>query len=105
MKFNPHPKQEEFYNDTSDRVLYGIPNHINKLGERIMEGQIRKVVHDKGFGFIRGNDNQDYFFHRDEYTGRWDDLVIMYNQNSGIKVSFIPNKGPKGLRANQVTRL
>ena len=29
-----------------------------------MTGHIKKVLLDKGYGFIRGEDNQDYFFHR-----------------------------------------
>ena len=28
-------------------------------------GSIKKVVADRGFGFITGEDGKDYFFHRD----------------------------------------
>ncbi|MGI8828184.1 MAG: cold-shock protein, partial [Candidatus Limnocylindria bacterium] len=28
-------------------------------------GTIKKIVADRGFGFITGEDGKDYFFHRD----------------------------------------
>jgi hypothetical protein len=32
----------------------------------LMNGIIKKVVPDRGFGFIAGEDDTDYFLHRDE---------------------------------------
>ena len=32
-------------------------------------GTIAKVVRDRGFGFIRGNDGKDVFFHRSGLVG------------------------------------
>jgi CspA family cold shock protein len=58
-------------------------------------GTIKKLVHDRGFGFIAGDDGKEYFFHRDG-TDSFDSL------NGGEKVSFNIEASPKGPRANQV---
>ena len=34
-----------------------------------MNGIIKRVVSDRGFGFITGEDGTDYFFYRDELHG------------------------------------
>lgn len=62
-----------------------------------MTGKITRVVPDKGFGFITGEDGQDYFFHQSALTdARPNELV------EGAAVTFDPVKGPKGLRAEVV---
>jgi len=60
-------------------------------------GTVAKVVRDRGFGFIRGNDGKEVFFHRSGLIGmNFDDL------EQGTLVDFEVEKGPKGLRAANV---
>lgn len=60
-------------------------------------GTIKRVVRDKGFGFI-ADDNQEYFFHSSACRGtRFDEL------REGQRVSFEIGQGPKGPRAENVT--
>jgi cold shock protein len=60
-------------------------------------GTIAKVVRDRGFGFIRGNDGRDIFFHRSGLVNlNFDDL------EQGLTVDFEVEKGAKGLRAANV---
>ncbi len=61
-------------------------------------GTIKKVVADRGFGFITADDGKDYFFHRDglERSLDFDRLV------GGEKVSFEIESSPRGPRAAKV---
>lgn len=61
-------------------------------------GTIKKVVSDRGFGFITGEDGKDYFFHRDGLTGsmEFDRLV------GGERVSFDLQSSDRGPRAQNV---
>lgn len=68
-------------------------------------GEVVRVVDKKGFGFIRGEDKKDYFFHKDDFSGHWIDLIEDFNQGQTIKVKFFGRDSPKGLRANDVTRM
>src|SRR6267143_1710888 len=45
-------------------------------------GTIKKLVSDRGFGFIKAEDGQEYFFHRSGTEGDFDGL------QGGEKVSF-----------------
>ena len=61
-------------------------------------GTIKKVVSDRGFGFITADDGKDYFFHRTGLTASLDfDRLI-----GGEKVQFELEQSPKGLRAKNV---
>lgn len=60
---------------------------------------------DKRFGFIRGADDQDYFFHQQDLNGFFADLEEDFNAKRVIKVTFEPTQGQKGLRASGVTRV
>lgn len=67
--------------------------------ERIVaSGTVKKLVSERGFGFITGEDGKDYFFHRDgvEQPLDFDRLV------GGEKVSFEVQAGPRGPRAVKV---
>jgi CspA family cold shock protein len=62
-----------------------------------MNGQISRVQSEKGFGFITGDDGQDYFFHRSAIRG------AMFEQlREGQAVTFDGARGDKGLRAENV---
>ena len=58
-------------------------------------GTIKKVVSDRGFGFIQADDGQEYFFHRSS-VGEFDRL------RGGEKVEFDIESSPKGPRAGNV---
>jgi len=62
-------------------------------------GTIKKVVSDRGFGFIAAEDGKDYFFHRDglDSTLDFDRLA------GGEKVTFEVEASPRGPRATKVT--
>ncbi|HKW07774.1 MAG TPA: cold shock domain-containing protein [Candidatus Dormibacteraeota bacterium] len=59
-------------------------------------GTIKKLVLDRGFGFIAAEDGKEYFFHRSGTEGDFDRL------QGGEKVSFEIESSPKGPRANRV---
>jgi CspA family cold shock protein len=64
----------------------------------VTTGTIKKVVADRGFGFIVADDAKEYFFHRSglEASLDFDRLV------GGEKVKFEIESGPKGPRAAHV---
>jgi CspA family cold shock protein len=61
-------------------------------------GTIKKVVSDRGFGFISGEDAKEYFFHRDGLDRSLDfDRLV-----GGERVQFDVEQSPKGPRARNV---
>ena len=66
-----------------------------------MTGKIARVMADKGFGFITGEDGSDYFFHRSAVTGGG----LFEQLRDGSPVTFDVGQGPKGPRAENVRRL
>ena len=61
-------------------------------------GTVKKVVSDRGFGFIAADDGKEYFFHRNGLTATLD-----FNRLSGgEKVEFEIEQSPKGPRAKNV---
>ena len=65
-----------------------------------MKGIVQRLVSDRGFGFVQGEDGRDYFVHRSAVSspGGFDTLA------EGDPVSFDGRNGPKGLRAENVTK-
>jgi CspA family cold shock protein len=62
-----------------------------------MTGTIKRMINDKGFGFIAAGDGTEYFFHQSACTStRFDDM------REGQTVSFTVGQGPKGPRAENV---
>lgn len=62
-----------------------------------VKGTIKRLVSDKGFGFILAEDGQEYFFHQSAYAqGSFSDL------REGQAVTFTKGQGPKGPRAETV---
>ena len=59
-------------------------------------GTIKKLVEDRGFGFIAAEDGKEYFFHRSGTEGNFDAL------RGGENVSFEIETSPKGPRARGV---
>ena len=63
------------------------------------QGTIKKLVSDKGFGFIESN-GEELFFHSSALQdARFDDL------REGQQVEFSVGQGPKGTRAEDVAVL
>ncbi|MBA3779568.1 MAG: cold shock domain-containing protein [Chloroflexi bacterium] len=61
-------------------------------------GTIKKVVSDRGFGFIRADDEKEYFFHRNSLDSSLDfDRLV-----GGETVEFEIEQSPKGPRAARV---
>jgi CspA family cold shock protein len=58
-------------------------------------GTIKKVVEDRGFGFIAGSDGNEYFFHRNAVEN-------FESLRGGESVTFEIEQSDKGPRANQV---
>jgi CspA family cold shock protein len=61
-------------------------------------GTIKKVVADRGFGFISAEDEKEYFFHR----GGLDSSLDFDRLVGGEPVEFEFEQSPKGPRANKV---
>lgn len=60
-------------------------------------GRIKKMVRERGFGFIRGEDGKEVFFHRSGLNaGDYDGL------NEGDLVEYVIQEGPRGARAEHV---
>lgn len=64
----------------------------------VTTGSIKKVVADRGFGFIAAEDGKEYFFHR----GGLDSSLDFDRLVGGEKVTFEIESSPKGLRAARV---
>jgi cold shock protein len=62
-----------------------------------MSGTIKRLVRDKGFGFIGADRGAEYFFHRSACPGDTFDRL-----REGQSVSFDVGEGPKGPRAENV---
>ena len=61
-------------------------------------GTVKKVVADRGFGFISAEDEKEYFFHRGAL-----DLSLDFDRLvGGERVQFEVEQSPKGPRAAQV---
>ena len=61
-------------------------------------GTIKRVISERGFGFIAGTDGTEYFFHRDGIAASLDfDRLV-----GGESVTFDVQSGPKGPRAVHV---
>ncbi len=60
-------------------------------------GRIKKMVRDRGFGFIRGDDGKEVFFHRSGLNGADYDSL-----SEGDTVEYVIQEGPRGARAEHV---
>ena len=63
-----------------------------------MTGKISRLLCEKGFGFIAGEDGQDYFMHRSAVR----DGSVFEQLRDGQPVTFDASRGDKGLRAENV---
>lgn len=62
-----------------------------------INGTVKRLVFDKGFGFIAADDGQEYFFHQSACNGTAFDAL-----QEGQAVTFEKGQGPKGPRGENV---
>lgn len=62
-----------------------------------MTGTVKRLIRDKGFGFIAAQDGSEYFFHQSSCKGTEFDSL-----REGEAVTFDKGQGPKGPRAENV---
>lgn len=62
-----------------------------------VKGKIKKLVRERGFGFVRGDDGREVFFHRSGLgPSDYDSL------SEGDVVEYVVQEGPRGARAENV---
>ena len=62
-----------------------------------MKGTVKRLVSDKGFGFIAASDGVEYFFHQSSVSQTSFDQL-----REGQAVTFDVGQGPKGPRGENV---
>jgi CspA family cold shock protein len=67
-------------------------------GVNVTTGTVKKVISDRGFGFISAEDGKEYFFHRNSLQASLD----FDRLSGGEKVDFEIEASPKGPRATNV---
>lgn len=71
-----------------------------------MIGYIIKIPAEKFFGFIKAGDGKEYFFHRMDFQGHWDELRREFDYvKDKINVEFDIVASQKGPRASNVRRI
>jgi CspA family cold shock protein len=60
-------------------------------------GTVKRLVSDKGFGFVAAADGNEYFFHRSA-------CEVFEQLREGDAVTFDAGQGPKGPRAENVRK-
>jgi CspA family cold shock protein len=68
------------------------------LEVNVTTGTVKKVIADRGFGFIAAEDGKEYFFHRNGLQSSLDFDRLM----GGERVTFEVEASPKGPRATDV---
>jgi CspA family cold shock protein len=73
--------------------------YVREVLEVLMTtGTVKRVIADRGFGFIDAEDEKEYFFHR----GALDSSLDFDRLVRGEKVEFDVEQSPKGPRAVSV---
>jgi cold shock protein len=67
---------------------------------QVLGGYVKKLMREKGFGFITADSGGDYFFHRSSVAHQGFEQLA-----EGVRVSFRPTESEKGPRAADVTVL
>jgi len=62
-----------------------------------LKGEIKKLIRERGFGFISAEEGREIFFHRSALEGVDFDAL-----EEGNNVEFNVEKGPKGPRAANI---
>ncbi len=88
----PDPSQRKEIK--AKNIEIGVPKREKEEFDPILKGVINYFDSTKGFGFIKGEDEESYFVHQNNITGE---------AGNGRKVRFEKEKGPKGWVAVRVT--
>lgn len=64
-----------------------------------MNGTIKTLNAERGFGFIRATDGKEYFFHRSGLDG-----ISVHDLAEGDPVTFEEEASERGPRATKITR-
>jgi len=72
------------------------PSAVKRVEATRIEGSVRKLKMDRGFGFIAGDDGRDHFFHWSGMEKNSRDFRELEIQD---RVSFVVIEGEKGPRA------
>ncbi len=72
-------------------------DQLDREGDSMPKGTIKRLVRDRGFGFIRDDGGQEWFFHRSAVRDSTFDQL-----NEGQRVSFEEEPSTKGPRAADV---
>ena len=87
-----------FIDDGPPRRVWGIYDM-----DEVKTGIVKGIVTNRNFGFLKSG-NIEYFFHRDDFNGHWDDLLNDIIERD-IHVNFeVVADSPKGPRAKNVKR-
>lgn len=72
-----------------------------------MTGIVSNLIINKKYGFISGDNGQEYFFHMADSPESWETIVSKFTELGGnkVKVYFEAAKTPKGPRAKNVSIL
>jgi CspA family cold shock protein len=77
--------------------LRAVISHRGDFEMAPMNGTIKRLVSEKGFGFVAAGDGNEYFFHQSACNG-----VQFDSLREGQAVTFDKGQGPKGPRAENV---
>lgn len=66
----------------------------------MIQGKIKRIFRDKGFGFISADDGREVFFHRSELID-----LNMEALSEGDSLSFEVVKGKKGPQATHIKKV
>jgi cold shock protein len=79
-----------------ERTARPVPPYAEEIV--VATGTVKKIVADRGFGFITAEDGKEYFFHRSGLDASLD----FDRLGGGEKVEFEIESSPKGPRAAKV---
>jgi cold shock protein len=83
--------------DGGDRTWSARDSPHARKGDVMATGKIKRMVQERGFGFISADDGREIFFHRSGVEGTTFEAL-----REGLRVAFDVEKGQKGPRAVHV---
>ncbi len=98
---------EKSWSDIQDQDMYVSAKRV-LVGYREdrmrLTGRVVRIPEGKNFGFIKGDADTEYFFHREDFSGHWFDMVKDVAGGHTVKVTFITQESAKGPRAGDIRR-
>jgi cold shock CspA family protein len=81
------PDPKKFRQIAAEEIVIGVPKYVETEEETVMNGVVNFFNSTKGFGFIKNQHGESFFFHESDLNERLAE---------GDKVSFESEQGPKG---------